>query len=80
VQISNAYVSEELGSNKNKRKDDAHAFIMNEILVPPPPIRNGRPGNIWREKRFARSSTIRSIARSTTTKFGCNSLVFVHYN
>ncbi len=80
VQISNAYVSEELGSDKNKRKDNVYAWIVNEIFVPPPLVHNGRPSYIWREKRYARSSTTRSITskRSTTTKCGCSSLVPVH--
>jgi hypothetical protein len=61
VQISNVYVSEELGFNKNKRKDDVQALIENEILAPPPLVHNGKLGYIWKEKISARSSTTRSI-------------------
>jgi hypothetical protein len=29
-------------------------LIMNEILAPPPPIDNGRPNFVWKEKIFTR--------------------------
>jgi uncharacterized protein YcnI len=46
VQTCDANVSEEWGYDRSEGEDDAHALIVNEILVLPPPIASGKHGYV----------------------------------
>jgi hypothetical protein len=59
VQIVDIDVSDEDDFRGSKGEDNSHALTMNEILAPPLPIHNDRPGHVRMEKRSARLSIAR---------------------